>query len=118
MRMVMEETEGSDSSDVFLTIESPHLSAKATTVVAECPGVFLTAHPVHSGPLVAPGDRVRPGDIVGLLKIGRLLTPVTAPREGIVTRVAAAPGTLVEFGTRLVEIQPLTSTSVETSTKP
>ena len=47
------------------------------------------------------------GQAVGLLQIGPLLLPVTAPLAGVVAAVLAAEGHAVGYGTALVELQRL-----------
>ena len=55
---------------------------------------------------VRPGDSVKQGDIVGLLRIGRIYAPVMAPVDGIVTAIRARHEKPVGFGTCLVDIRP------------
>jgi len=73
--------------------------------VAPSVGVFLHAHPLHDEPVVRMGDRVKAGQGLGLLRIGPLLLPVTAPSEGQVTRVREETGTTVGYGTALFELR-------------
>jgi len=70
-------------------------------------GVFLHSHPLAAAPLVRIGQRVEAGQTVGLLKIGPLLLPVTAPQAGIVDGLHAADGLAVGFGAPLVDLLPL-----------
>jgi len=83
-------------------VESELVSAHAHSV-----GVFLHSHPLAAAPLVRTGERVEAGQPVGLLKIGPLLLPVTAPQAGIVDGVHTADGLAVGYGTPLVELHPL-----------
>jgi acetyl-CoA carboxylase biotin carboxyl carrier protein len=69
-------------------------------------GRFLHAHPLQDAPLALPGKRVRAGQALGLLQVGMLLIPVTAPRDGVVAAIVAADGALVGFGDRLVDLRP------------
>ena len=78
----------------------PLAVAKAASV-----GVFLHGHPLRGEPLAAPGTPARAGQVLGLLQIGALLLPVTAPRDGIVENVLVAQGTTVGYGTPLVELR-------------
>ena len=94
LRMVME-----DKTDAFVA------SGDCVTVLAETPGIFLTVHPSRTEPLVRPGAAVKTGDIIGLLRIGHILAPVTAPCDGILTQILATSGATVDFGTRLAEIR-------------
>jgi acetyl-CoA carboxylase biotin carboxyl carrier protein len=41
-----------------------------------------------------------------LLKIGLLYAPITAPTAGIVTRITAADGALLGFGSPVFELEP------------
>ncbi len=82
--------------------EPEHLPIHATSV-----GVFLHSHPLAAAPLVRIGERVEAGQTVGLLKIGPLLLPVTAPQAGIVDGIHAADGLAVGFGAPLVDLLPL-----------
>ncbi len=77
----------------------PCLEARGT-------GFFLPAHPGRDAPLVQPGQRVRAGEVVALLRLGPLLQPVTAASDGIVGRCLVAAGALVGFGTPLMDFIP------------
>jgi acetyl-CoA carboxylase biotin carboxyl carrier protein len=90
-------------------VELPAEVTEAETVSVHAPsvGVFLHSHPLAAAPLARIGQRVEAGQTVGLLKIGPLLLPVTAPQAGIVDGVHAADGLAVGYGTPLVDLNPL-----------
>jgi acetyl-CoA carboxylase biotin carboxyl carrier protein len=75
-------------------------------VAAPSAGVFLHVHPMQSTPLAPVGVQVLAGAPVGLLQIGVLLLPVCAPRAAVVTGLRVAHGTLVGYGTPLVDLDP------------
>ena len=77
-----------------------------TVVKAESVGVFLDRHPQRGEPLATSGARVRAGQALGLLQIGALLLPVTAPHDGTALATLVAPGTAVGYGTPLIELHP------------
>jgi acetyl-CoA carboxylase biotin carboxyl carrier protein len=68
-------------------------------------GVFLTTHPLRTAPFVGPGQHVKAGEIVGLLKTGEVFLPVLASCTGAVVRLAAAHGQAVDYGAGLIEIE-------------
>ena len=73
----------------------------ASVVAAHSVGIFLDTHPLATAPLAAVGARVAAGQPIGLLRIGALLLPVTAPADAVVERVLATPGEAVGHGTPL-----------------
>jgi acetyl-CoA carboxylase biotin carboxyl carrier protein len=75
-------------------------------VAASTVGIFLHRHPLHEAALAPEGTPVRAGQALGLLRIGPLLVPVIAPRDGIVGATLVAHETAVGFGTGLVELHP------------
>lgn len=87
----------------------PAAAACTTPVAVAAPsvGVFLHRHPLQEAPLAQRGTRVSRGQPLGLLRIGALLLPVSAPHDGRVAEVLAADGAAVGYGTPLVDFQPL-----------
>lgn len=74
-------------------------------VVADTKGIFLTAHPLEAAPLVASGDAVAVGKVLGLLKITDVVyKAVRANCQGRVVRTLAGDGQLIEAGTPLFEL--------------
>jgi acetyl-CoA carboxylase biotin carboxyl carrier protein len=84
------------------TQDGPGSCAAAT---AASPGVFLHSHPLRGEPLATPGAVARAGQVLGLLQIGALLLPVTAPAEGVVHAMLVAHGATLGYGTPLVELR-------------
>ena len=70
-------------------------------------GIFLAAHPMHNAPLVNTGDAVRKDDVVGLLKTGLIYAPVTAPIDGVVSKIVAADAEMLGFGSAVLELDPI-----------
>ena len=75
-------------------------------VNAPSAGVFLHSHPMQSSPLAPVGAPVKAGAPIGLLQIGALLLPVCAPQAGVITSLRVAHGTVVGYGTPLVDLDP------------
>lgn len=79
----------------------------SSPVVVKAPmaGLFCPSHPSASEP--APISRpVSATDIVGFLRIGPVLLPVCAGRNGVLTKQLAEADALVGFGDPLFEIEP------------
>ena len=55
---------------------------------------------------VAPGDRVRAGDVVVVLEAMKMELPIRAPMDGLVVSVHGRQGELVQPGHDLVQIAP------------
>jgi acetyl-CoA carboxylase biotin carboxyl carrier protein len=80
------------------------LKSGPDVVSAASVGVFLHRHPQSEMPLAADAAHVRAGQTVGLLRVGQLLLPVHAPRDGAIARVLAAHGAVVGYGDPLLEL--------------
>jgi acetyl-CoA carboxylase biotin carboxyl carrier protein len=89
------------ASNTSKGVQSPGM-----TVNAPSAGVFLHAHPMQSVPLVRVGAHVPAGAPIALLQIGALLLPVLAPRAAVVVGLRVAHGTLVGYGTPLIDLEP------------
>jgi acetyl-CoA carboxylase biotin carboxyl carrier protein len=91
-------------------LDNPRIAVRpagpGAPIAAPSVGVFLRGHPLAEAPLVRVGERVRAGQPVGLLRIGPLLLPVPAPRDGVVAAVHAADGMPVGYGAVLIDLQP------------
>ena len=68
-------------------------------VLAPMPGSVLEI-------LVAAGDRVERNQTVAVMESMKMELVITAPRNGVVRRVAVQPGQQVERGMRLLELVP------------
>jgi len=87
----------------------PHASGKTVeTMPVRAPsvGVFLHAHPLHEKPLVAPGEAVSAGQVLGLLRIGALLLPVASPGAGTFAGHAVEDSGTVGYGAVLAHLSP------------
>jgi acetyl-CoA carboxylase biotin carboxyl carrier protein len=84
----------------------PAQRPSSDVAAASTAGLFLHRHPLHETALAPEGTSVRAGQALGLLRIGPLLVPVIAPRDGIVGAMLVAHETVVGFGTGLVELHP------------
>lgn len=96
LRLRLGQGQGGATADSLRPPQPSHNAVKAPSV-----GVFLHHHPLRDRPLVAAGAQVEADQILGLLQIGALLLPVTAPRSGVVAGLCVPHGTVVGFGAEL-----------------
>jgi biotin carboxyl carrier protein len=94
----------SDAASEAPAAMAPAPALAVTPIAAPLAGVFRAGHPMRAAPFVAAGDRVRAGDVVGLLQVGVLLAPVVAPADGRVGDAVAADGATVGYGTPLLAL--------------
>ena len=96
VELPMEETEEEEEGE-----------AEPVTVKASSVGLFLHTHPAATEPLARIGQRVGAGQLIGLLNIGPLLLPVSAPQAGIVDALHVESGIAVGYGAPLIDLHPL-----------
>ena len=68
-------------------------------------GMFYVAPAENADPFVQVGDRVKAGDTVCIIEAMKLMNEIVADRDGEITEVLAANGTIVEFGQPLFRIR-------------
>jgi acetyl-CoA carboxylase biotin carboxyl carrier protein len=83
--------------------------ADALVVRAPAVGIFLDHHPLCERALAPVGSEIVADAPLGLLQVGPLLTPVSAPQAGTVTDVFVEHGKVVGYGTPLFALQPIGS---------
>jgi hypothetical protein len=89
--------EGPDGS---LTLDTERTIQAHSKILADAPGVFLSRHPADKAAPAWP-RRVRPGEVIGWLKVGPLLRPVTASEDALVAGPTLPDGSLAGYGTQL-----------------
>jgi hypothetical protein len=68
---------------------------------ASGPGIFLTRHPLVDETAADLSRPVRNGRVVGFLKVGPLLLPVSATGDGTLPSKSRKDGSIVGYGTLL-----------------
>jgi acetyl-CoA carboxylase biotin carboxyl carrier protein len=69
-------------------------------------GTFYRAPEPGAPPFVAPGARVEPDTVVGIIEVMKLMNSIPAGCAGVVTNVLVGNAEPVEFGQPLVAIDP------------
>ncbi|SNT54725.1 acetyl-CoA carboxylase biotin carboxyl carrier protein [Asanoa hainanensis] len=75
-------------------------------VCAPIVGTFYRAPEPGATPFVAEGDQVRRGQQVGIVEAMKLMIPVESDADGRIVALHVADGAAVEFGERLLTIDP------------
>lgn len=68
------------------------------TVKSPLPGTFYRRPNPEADPFVSEGDRVKPGDVIGLVEIMKNFHEVSSDAEGVVERFLVENEGLVEAG--------------------
>lgn len=68
-------------------------------------GMFYVAPAENANPFVQVGDHVKAGDTVCIIEAMKLMNEIVADKDGVITEVLAANGTIVEFGQPLFSIR-------------
>lgn len=87
---------------------SAETAAAAAAVIVKAPmaGRFCSSHPSASVETDHLPRSITSADVLGFIRIGSVLLPVSAGRSGVVRKLLAEPDALVGFGDPLFEIEP------------
>ena len=76
-----------------------------TPVRSPAPGLSLLHHPLLEQHFTAPGQWVKAGDLLALIKMGVVYLPVRSPVSGRLNALLITQGQPVEFDQQIAEIQ-------------
>ena len=76
-----------------------------TPVKSPMVGVFYEAPSPEAEPFVQEGQEVKKGQVLCIIEAMKLMNEITAEQDGVVTRVCAKNGDIVEFGQPLLYIR-------------
>ena len=68
-------------------------------------GAFTSKAPLTGESFARPGTKVQAGDIVAMLAVGPVVTPVAAPSDGTICRTLVDEGKIVGFGDHLFDFE-------------
>lgn len=74
-------------------------------VKAPLVGTFYCAPSPEDKPFVSVGQRVKKGDVVGIIEAMKLMNEITAPEDGVVKTIFAENGNMVEYGEVLMVLE-------------
>jgi len=81
------------SDDNVLTVNSPLV------------GVFYSSASPEADAYVAIGDRVKKGQVIGIVEAMKLMNEITAEADGVISQVCVSDGQMIEYGTELFKIE-------------
>lgn len=77
---------------------------KGTPVSSPMTGIYYSAPSPNAPPFVKEGEVVNAGQVVGLIEAMKVFNEITAPTTGVVSKVVAESGQLVQPGDPLLYI--------------
>lgn len=88
-----------------LKMAAKNAATSNNTINAPSVGVFYTAKSPQEPPFVKVGDRVKKGDVVGVIEVMKTFVNVVADRDGVVEKVLVNNEEGVEYGQPLIQIK-------------
>lgn len=90
------------------TVESNVNSSKENTmksINAPLVGTFYLTRSPGGKPIVAIGQQVKVGDVIGIIEAMKVMNEIQADQAGIVKAILAPTGKLVEYNQPLIELE-------------
>ncbi|MDO5546065.1 MAG: biotin/lipoyl-containing protein [Eubacteriales bacterium] len=78
---------------------------EGVSVTSPIVGLFYAAPAENAEPYVALGDRVKKGQTLCIVEAMKLMNEITAECDGVIEKICAANGQMVEYGTELFRIR-------------
>lgn len=68
-------------------------------------GIFYAAPAENADPYVSIGDHVKKGQVLCLVEAMKLMNEIVAEEDGVIAKICATNGQVVEYGTELFQIK-------------
>ena len=78
--------------------------ANGIEVKAKIAGTFYRAPSPESEPFVQVGQKVKKGDVIGLIEAMKMMNDIVAPEDGVIAQIVASNEELVSFDDVLIVI--------------
>lgn len=87
--------------------EKSTASSNDSLIAVKAPlvGTFYRAASPEDKPFVMIGQKVKKGDVVGIIEAMKLMNEITVPEDGIVEAIEVIDGEMVEYNENLVLIK-------------
>ncbi|HZT96763.1 MAG TPA: biotin/lipoyl-containing protein [Chloroflexota bacterium] len=96
---------GTEQQNVAAAVTADDGHSGLSVIPAPMVGMFFHSERPGQAALIAPGSRVEPGSLIGVIEALQVLTEVEADARGVVENVLVADGQPVEYGQPLVEVR-------------
>ena len=80
-------------------------TADGDDIKAPLVGTFYRASSPDADPFVNEGDRVKKGDVIGVIEAMKLMNEIVAPRDGVITEILVENGKMAEYDQVLMKIK-------------
>ena len=87
-----------------VTEEKVENVAGGIEVKAKIAGTFYRAPSPDSEPFVQVGQKVKKGDVIGLIEAMKMMNDIVAPEDGVITQIVATNEELVSYDDVLIVI--------------
>ena len=95
----------SDSGKTVGASKKAEVEPDGIPVKAPLVGTFYCAPSPEDKPFVSVGQTVKKGDVIGIIEAMKLMNEITAPEDGVVKRIFAENGKMVEYGEVLMVLE-------------
>ncbi len=107
---VSRETGSLEMIEAAAPAESPETAdknpeAEMKKIASPLVGVFYTAPAEDAEPFVKPGDRVKKGQVVGIVEAMKLMNEITSDYDGVIRKVCVENAEAVEYGQPLFLVE-------------
>ncbi len=97
------------ATPAFMGAETDNDKADSNKLIITSPmvGTFYETKSEDGDPYIAVGDRIKKGQIIGIVEAMKLMNEIESAYDGIVEAILVKNRDMVEYGQALVSIRPL-----------
>lgn len=100
----IEPTSTATTKAVMLEVGKVNLTSTNKFISSEGVGTFYTSPSPNEPPFIKVGDKLEEGQVIGILEAMKVMTEIKSTISGKVERILVENGTMIEYGTKLVEV--------------
>ncbi len=99
------ETEARAVQGSCASVEPAESAAEGSPICSPMVGIFYEAASPGDAPFVQEGQAVEEGQILCIIEAMKLMNEITAEKSGVITKICAENGRIVEYGQPLFYIR-------------